>query len=100
VATPDDLDALLDALHEQPAPVVHDGEHLYMSERLVISPAAGIFSPADGYAPGRAIEVGDLLGHVGEHEVRSRFAGTLEGLVAHDGERLTASQPVAWLRTA
>ena len=101
VSTCDDLDKLLDALHEAPAPmVIPDGEHLYMSERLVVSPAAGLFTRAEGYDLDRTVEVGDLLGHVGGHEVRSLFAGTLAGLVAHDGERLTASQPIAWLRTA
>jgi len=99
VATCDDLDKLLDAL-QSPAPVaIPPGEHLYMAERIVVSPAAGLFTPAEGYDVDRRVEVGDLLGHVGEHEVRSLFAGTLAGLVAQDGERLTASQPVAWLRT-
>jgi [acyl-carrier-protein] S-malonyltransferase len=101
VATPDDLDGLLEALHEQPTPVVvPDGEHLYMSERLVVSPAAGVFTPAPAYTADARVEVGDVLGHVGGSEVRSLFAGTLAGLVAHEGERLTTSQPVAWLRTA
>jgi [acyl-carrier-protein] S-malonyltransferase len=44
--------------------------------------------------------VGTLLGVVSGTEVRSPFTGRIEGLLAHPGERLTARQPVAWLRTA
>ena len=40
-----------------------------------------------------------MLGHVGEHEVRSPFAGTLQSYIAVDTERVTARQPIAWLRT-
>ena len=39
-------------------------------------------------------------GQVGDHEVRSPFHGTVKGLLAVAGERLTRSQPIAWLRTA
>lgn len=77
-----------------------DGEHLFASERLVVSPAAGVFSPAAELCDGHPVQVGDLLGNVGEHEVRSRFAGWVMGLLAHHGERVTSRQPVAWLRTA
>lgn len=103
VSTPDDLDALLEILAgESPHPVnVPDGEHLFATERMVVSPAAGIFTPAErwsGEASG-TIEVGDVLGSVGEVEVRSLFAGHVMGLIAKDGERVTTSQPIAWLRT-
>jgi [acyl-carrier-protein] S-malonyltransferase len=103
VSTPDDLDALLEALAgEQPHPVnVPDGEHLFMSERMVVSPAAGVFAPAEPWrtTPEGTIEVGDLLGTIGAIEVRSLFAGHVMGLIAKDGERVTTSQPIAWLRT-
>ena len=103
VNTPADLDALLEALSgEQPHPVnVPDGEHLYMSERMIVSPAAGVFTPAEPWAatPEGRIEVGDLLGTIGAVEIRSLFAGHLMGLIAVDGERVTVSQPIAWLRT-
>jgi [acyl-carrier-protein] S-malonyltransferase len=78
----------------------HDGEHLFASERLVVSPAAGVFTPADDVAEGQHIERGRVVGHVAGHEVRSPFRGTVKGLLAVAGERLTRSQPVAWLRTA
>ncbi|MBK9181302.1 MAG: ACP S-malonyltransferase [Acidimicrobiales bacterium] len=101
VAGPDDLDALLETLSRgEPvhlAPV--EGEHLFTLERLVVSSAAGLFRPVDGLGEGAVVAVGDLVGRVGEHEVRSPFAGRMQALVAADGERVTASQPVAWLRT-
>lgn len=44
------------------------------------------------------IEVGGLLGLVGTAEIRSAFSGTLEGVLVLAGERVTAGQPIAWLR--
>jgi [acyl-carrier-protein] S-malonyltransferase len=96
-ATPDELDGLADALNANRAA---DGEHLDAVERLVVSPAAGVFAPEPDLAGGDEIVVGTVVGRVGEHEVRSRFAGWLVGLLAHRGERVTPSQPVAWLRVA
>lgn len=104
VASPDDVDKLLEFLAEgkttiDPPP---GGEHLHVSERLVVSPAAGIFEPAPpsdaAGTEGEVIEVGGLLGHVAGHEVRSPFRGWVMGMLAHPGERLTPGQPVAWLR--
>lgn len=100
VATPDDLDALVDALsgdgplHEYA--LAHAGEHLYMSERVVVSPATGIFEPVPLAA---TIEVGEVVGTVGGADVRTPFAGALMGLLALPGERVVTGQPVAWLRT-
>ena len=76
-----------------------EGEHLFASERLVVSPAAGIFTRAADIGDGAAIEVGTVLGHVGEHEVRSPFAGVLQSYIAVDTERVMPRQPIAWLRT-
>jgi [acyl-carrier-protein] S-malonyltransferase len=96
--------AALDAAVEIAAAVgaiePHDGEHLFAAERLVVSPAAGVFTPAADVAEGQHIERGRVVGHVAGHEVRSPFRGTVKGLLAVTGERLTRSQPVAWLRTA
>jgi [acyl-carrier-protein] S-malonyltransferase len=100
VATPADLDHLLDRLTGAPAPGPHEGEHLFMTERVVVSPAAGLFTPVEGIQAGQLVGVGALLGTVAGAEVRSPFAGRVEGLLAHAGERLVARQPVAWLRTA
>jgi [acyl-carrier-protein] S-malonyltransferase len=101
VSTPDDLDKLLEILAGEPAHTkALDGEHLYMTERIVVSPAAGVFEPDPRWSDGSSVEVGDVLGHVGDIEVRSRFAGSIAGFNALGGERVTASQPIAWLRTA
>jgi [acyl-carrier-protein] S-malonyltransferase len=101
VSTPDDLDKLLEVLAgAAPHPKALDGEHLYMSERIVVSPEAGIFTPDGRWADGARVEVGDVLGHIGETEVRSLFAGAIGGFNALDGERVTASQPIVWLRTS
>ena len=47
-----------------------------------------------------ADEPGTVVGHVGDLEVRSAFAGELVDVLAVDGERLAPSEPVAWLRSA
>lgn len=100
VATPDELDRLLEWIGGEPSaqPAAHEGEHLFAHERLVVSPGAGIFATA-GIPDGTQIDVGTILGHVGEAEVRSPFAGILQSYIAVDTERLAPRQPVAWLRT-
>ena len=114
VGTPDDLGKLLEILSGsedwQAYAAAHQGEHLYMSERVVVSPGAGIFDPEDGLSvPGPGglsgkkgsdveIAVGALLGRVGAVDVRTPFAGRLVGFLALRGERVMAGQPVAWLR--
>lgn len=102
VAAPDDLDSLLESLaasSARPAAVI-EGEHLFATERLVVSPGAGVFSAENGMDAGAAVVVGQMIGRVGEHEVRSPFAGQVMGMLTLEGERVTASQPIAWLRTA
>lgn len=104
VATPDDIDRLLALLAEGAAPArIHlTGEQLHVSERLVVSPAAGVFEPAPpsdaAAAEGEVVPVGGLIGYVGGQEVRSPFAGWLMGMLAAPGERVTQGQPIAWLR--
>jgi [acyl-carrier-protein] S-malonyltransferase len=103
VNSPDDLDRLLEQLATTPqtsAVGTHEGEHLFATERLVVSPGAGIFEPADGVGEGSAVEPGQIVGRVGEQDVRTPFAGTLMGVLAMSGERVSISQPVAWLRVA
>ena len=58
-----------------------------MTERVVVSPAAGLFEPAPDLDRGRPVEAGDLLGTVGDAEVRSPFSGRIEGVLAHRRER-------------
>jgi [acyl-carrier-protein] S-malonyltransferase len=100
VSVPDDLDRLLDALTGHQPHVGAEGEHLFMTERMVVSPAAGIFVPDGGIAPGEAMTVGRRLGSVAGEDVVSPFDGTLMGVLAKDGERVMTHQPIAWLRTA
>ena len=103
VSTPDEVDSLLERIASStPRPHLsgHEGEHLFATERLVVSPAAGVFTPDPTIAPGDVIQAGTLVGRVGDHEVRSPFGGSVMGLIAVDGERVTVSQPIAWLRTA
>jgi [acyl-carrier-protein] S-malonyltransferase len=103
VSAPADLDHLVDAVSGNTAlhtyAVGHQGEQLYVSERVVISPCAGIFEPADeaGLRAGATVDVGTVLGSVSGTEVLSPFAGTLQGALAHSGERVQAGQPLAWL---
>ncbi|MGH9124361.1 MAG: ACP S-malonyltransferase [Acidimicrobiales bacterium] len=106
VARPEDLDTLVEAisgnspLHAYAAS--HHGEHLYVSERMVISPCAGVFQPTGAAgaaaAEGEPIEVGTVLGRVNGNDVLSPFAGWLMGMLALPGERVKTGQPVAWLR--
>jgi [acyl-carrier-protein] S-malonyltransferase len=97
-ADPGSLDAVLEAATAVGAVDGHEGEHLFAAERVIVSPAAGVFEPA-GVVAGEQIERGRILGHVGGQAVRSPFRGVVMGLMALTGERLTRSQPVAWLRT-
>src|SRR3954468_1369287 len=73
VSTPEELDKLIEWVHAgSPRGASQlEGEHLFASERLVVSPAAGVFTPLADIADGAEITVGTVLGHVGEVEVRS-----------------------------
>lgn len=89
------------------------GEHLEVSERVILAPAVGVFRPVvpepetratngepDG--EGKRVAEGEVVGVVearGQaHPVRSAFSGFLVGMLAHPGERVREGQPVAWLR--
>ncbi len=100
VGTPDELDKLLGTLALPTAGAVgaHEGEHLFATERVVVSPASGVFRPSADTRSGRLLAPGDVLGTVGESEVRSPFGGTIMGMLTEDGERVSAQEPIAWLR--
>lgn len=102
VSTPDELDRLLAALHGQEnAPAgAHEGEHLFATERVVVSPAAGVFTPHPTLVPGLSLTSGQVVGLVGTQEVVSAFDGSIVGVLAYEGERVIATQPIAWLRIA
>mgnify|MGYP001295017487 FL=1 len=100
---PSDLDQLLDLIAptsptRDESGIGHEGEHLFSTDRLVVSPSAGIFKPVSNLEIGKKLSNGQLLGHVGNAEIRSPFSGELMGWIALADERLTASQPIAWLR--
>ena len=101
VSTPEDLDKLLEwvGAGSTSSPAHLEGEHLFAVERLVVSPGAGIFTPIGELCEGSTIDVGTVLGHVGDIEVRSPFAGILQSYIALDTERVTTRQPIAWLRS-
>ncbi len=124
VSVPADLDKLMDTVAgtdewtaSSPA---HQGEHLYTSERVIVSPAPGVFEPefqlaalestalaeataapgsGQGNEPGSVLAVGDRVGTVGLTDVRTPFAGVLVRWLAVRGERVVEGQPVAWIRT-
>ena len=101
VSTPEELDKLIEWVSTtSPTAVAQfEGEHLFAVERLVVSPAAGVFLPLGKISDGDAVTVGTVMGHVGDTEVRSAFAGVLQSYIAVAGERITLRQPIAWLRT-
>jgi [acyl-carrier-protein] S-malonyltransferase len=106
VSRPEDLDRLVDAISGNSAlhayAIGHQGEHLYVSERVVISPGPGIFEPHPNLdlRAGTLVDVGTLLGTVAGIEVRSPFAGRLEGALAQAGERVQTGQPIVWLHAS
>jgi [acyl-carrier-protein] S-malonyltransferase len=124
VAVPADLDKLMDTVAGTDDWTAsgpdHQGEHLYTSERVIVSPAPGVFEPdvtlaalestalaeataapgsGQGAEPGSRLAVGDLVGTVGLTEVRTPFDGILVRWLAVRGERVVEGQPVAWIRT-
>ena len=101
VSTPDELDKLIEWVNtSSPTGAAQlEGEHLFAVERLVVSPSAGLFSPNSSVTIGSHISVGHVIGVVGETEVRSPFAGVIQNFIAVEGERVTAHQPIAWLRS-
>jgi [acyl-carrier-protein] S-malonyltransferase len=118
VSEPDDLDRLMEIVARPEghgAETPHVGEHLYMSERIVVSPGGGIFfpeqslsAPGAGLLPGTVsadgsssvIAVGDLIGRVGAVEVRTPFAGQVVRWQAAAGERVQEGQALLWLRVS
>ena len=102
VSTPDELDKLMEFVSSGSTTTIAplEGEHLFADERLVVSASAGVFRPDPAMSAGALLEVGQVVGIVGEVEVRSPFSGQVMGLVAVEGERVSPSQPLIWLRTA
>jgi len=124
VAVPADLDKLMDTLagtdEWTASGPAHQGEHLYTSERVIVSPTPGVFEPdvnlaalestalaeatarpgsGQGTEPGSVLAVGDRVGTVGLTDVRTPFDGILVRWLAVRGERVVEGQPVAWIRS-
>ena len=124
VAVPADLDKLMDTVagtdEWTASGPAHQGEHLYTSERVIVSPTPGVFEPdvhlaalestelaeataapgsGHGADPGSVLAVGDRVGTVGLTDVRTPFDGILVRWLAVRGERVVEGQPVAWIRT-
>jgi [acyl-carrier-protein] S-malonyltransferase len=124
VAVPEDLDKLMDSLAGSDewtaSGPAQQGEHLYTSERVIVSPTPGVFEPdvhlaalestalaeataapgsGEGAEPGSLLAVGDRVGTVGPTDVRTPFDGILVRWLAVRGERVVEGQPVAWIRT-
>lgn len=86
-----------------------EGEGLEVQERLILSPAVGVFRPCigdtqSGLLSAGLLQAGQTIGVVetvgAERSVASPHAGWFVGLLAEAGERVRAGQPVAWLRVA
>ena len=78
------------------------GETIEVSERVIVSPAVGVYHPTTGTID---VEPGDVIGHIevsGEAPVpvRSPFRGRVVEVVAWRGERVLHRQRIAWLRVA
>jgi len=101
VSTPDELDKFIEWVNNAAPTGIqqHEGEHLFAVERLVVSPASGVFAPLSSFQPGDRIAIGQTLGMIGETPVVSVFEGILQSFIAVEGERVTLRQPIAWLRT-
>ena len=82
--------------------VLHPGEWLAVRERVVVAPCVGRFRPSCDPRPARTLRRGDEIGVLEGPQtsvvVRSPFSGEFAGLLAVDGERVQAGEPLAWLR--
>lgn len=95
-------------MDEMGTDVAHPGLHaedLHVPERLIAAPAAGVFRsnpPEVITSEGEIVRAGQVLGTIevtGDAvPVTSPHTGFLMGLLAHPGERVRTSQPVAWVR--
>jgi biotin carboxyl carrier protein len=81
------------------------GETLSVPERVIVTPAPGIFRRLDGGGrmnDGDTVSRGDVIGVVQSlgvsTPIQSPFAGSLVAILASDGERLRPGQAVAWVR--
>ena len=96
VKTPDDLDAARTLIAASPQ---HgQGEHT-PDFRIVVTPAKGVFTRAEGLAEGGGVTKGTKLGVIAtnrdEHVIIAPQAGVLAEWLRHDGDIVPAGLPVA-----
>jgi len=81
-------------------PVLPTGETIQVVERVVVSPAAGVFTPLT--PEGSQVDAGQRIGQVCTRTelvpVCTPFTGELVEIAASEGERVHHHQRVAWLR--
>jgi hypothetical protein len=77
------------------------GDAAYLPGRIVLSPAAGDWTPG-GFGDlhcweASPLAAGDVLGTIGGDEIVSPIAGRLAGMLVLAGERLRIGEPIAWV---
>lgn len=100
VDTPESIDALLAKISASPEPTVapdHAITRVDPCVRVVITPTDGTVDEVL-VAGGEAVEPGQAIAVVGGSVVASSFGGTVGGVLVSEGQRLSAYDPVAWLR--
>lgn len=94
--TPDDLPAARDLIARHSGPAGHEP---IIQFRVVVSPAAGTFVPADELAEGVDLRAGQVIGHIatrqGPVEVPAHDSGLLTEWLAHHDDPVAPGQPLA-----
>lgn len=81
---------------------MHDGETLWVPERVIVSPASGVFVPTE---TDPELDEGAVIGMVAgtgssRVPVVAPFAGRLVSMYALLGERVAQHDRIAWMRAA
>lgn len=94
--TPDDLPAARDLIARHSGPAGHEP---IIQFRVVVSPAAGTFVPADELTEGVDVRAGQIIGHIatrqGPVEVTAHDGGLLTEWLAHHDDPVAPGQPLA-----
>ncbi|NYT94570.1 acyltransferase domain-containing protein [Salinispora sp. H7-4] len=94
--TPDDLPAARDLIARHSGPAGHEP---VIQFRVVVSPAAGTFVPADELTEGVDMRAGQIIGHIatrqGPVEVTAHDSGLLTEWLAHHDDPVAPGQPLA-----
>jgi [acyl-carrier-protein] S-malonyltransferase len=96
IKSPDDLSKASELVASRPQ---HgQGEHV-PEFRIVVTPAKGVFTRAEGVAEGLPVTRGTLLGAIrtnrDEHQIVAPESGVLTEWLRHDGDIVAAGLPVA-----